>query len=285
MSALTAKDMIDLLRGHYIAPRKPAGGYFAPELTAPNSARRADLIWLPLTSQDRGRIIGHEVKVSRADVVQELADPTKADAWAQFCSQWWLVVSDPELITGLSVPEHWGVMAPPSGRLRRTMTVLRPAPELRPQDRADALAAIMSRMFFAGDDAVARLADAEQRAERAKVDADAWHDRYRDVYSQLSALGELSYERELTADVVRAMSRLRVAEVHRYVRPDAETIAQAALDHSVVAARTAEMIRRLESNRRQIEQMQDFSRVTEKLTVMRRRIEEGLAELSIGSDS
>ncbi|MEX8058723.1 hypothetical protein [Microbacterium sp. 16-032] len=146
MTGHNAKDMIEMLRGHYIAPSKPAGGYFAPELTAPNSARRADLIWLPMTSQERGRIIGHEVKVSRADVIQELSDPTKADAWARYCSQWWLVVSDPALIEGLEVPERWGIMAPPSGRLRRSMTIVRPAPELRPEDRADALATVLARI-------------------------------------------------------------------------------------------------------------------------------------------
>ncbi|MFD4957130.1 hypothetical protein [Microbacterium sp. NPDC058389] len=269
----TAKDMIEMLRAHYIAPSKPAGGYFVPELTAPHSNRRADLIWLPLTSQERGRIIGHEVKVSRADIIQELADPTKADAWARYCSQWWLVVSDPDLLFGLAVPEHWGIMAPPSGRLRRSMTVVRPAPELRPEDRADALGTILARMFFAGDDADTRLSEAERRAERAETREENWRAQHREMRDKLSALGELGYEQDLASELIQALRTERVGELLRYARPDAKVIAQAALNHAAVDQRTAQMIQRLDRTVKQIGQMQDFSDVMEKLTGMRRRIE------------
>lgn len=284
MSGRTAKEMVELLRGHYIAPSKPAGGYFAPELTAPNSSRRADLIWLPLTSQERGRIVGHEVKVSRADVVQELADPTKADAWARYCSQWWLVVADPSLVDGLTIPDRWGIMAPPSGRRRRSMTIVRPAPELRPDDAADALATVLARMFFAGDDADTRIAVAEERAERAKADADAWHERYRDTYSKLSALGELGYEQELAQDLIRGLREARVGEMYRYARPETATIVAAALDHAVVARRTADMIARLDRAVKQVGTLSEFGSLMEKLTGMRRRIESELAELAIPGD-
>lgn len=284
MSGRTAKEMIELLHGHYIAPSKPAGGYFAPELTAPNSSRRADLIWLPLTSQERGRIVGHEVKVSRADVVQELADPTKADAWARYCSQWWLVVADPSLVDGLTIPDRWGIMAPPSGRRRRSMTIVRPAPELRPDDAADALATILARMFFAGDDAEARIAVAEERAERAKADADAWSERYHDAYSRLSALGELGYEQELAQDLIRGLREARVGELYRYARPETATIVAAALDHAVVARRTADMIARLDRAVKQVGTLSEFGALMEKLTGMRRRIESELAELAIPED-
>lgn len=132
----TASDMIDLLRAHYLPENRPAGGLFAPEIASPNGKRRADLIWVPTTiaGSHADCIVGHEVKVSRSDVIAELADPTKADPWARYCTRWWLVVSEPRLIEGLDIPAAWGVMAPPSGRRRRSMTILRQAPRLTPSD-------------------------------------------------------------------------------------------------------------------------------------------------------
>ena len=130
----TSSDVLDLLRRHYLPEGRPAGGLFAPEIQSPDGRRRADLIWVPTSMAGRraDNIVGHEIKVSRSDVITELNDPTKADSWAQFCTRWWLVVTDPALIEGLPIPEMWGVMAPPSGRRTRSMTIVRNAPRLTP---------------------------------------------------------------------------------------------------------------------------------------------------------
>lgn len=64
-------------------------------------------------------IIGHEIKVSRADWLTELKDPSKAEVFARHCHQWYVVVPDAGLVRPDEVPEGWGVMAfDPSGRLR-----------------------------------------------------------------------------------------------------------------------------------------------------------------------
>lgn len=131
-AALTSSDVLAMLRRHYLPEGRPPAGLFAPEIGSPKGDRRADLVWMPTTVTTRDRLVGHEIKVTRSDVMAELADPTKADAWAKCCTRWWLVVADPALVDGLDVPEMWGVMAPPSGRRTRTMTVLRPAPHLAP---------------------------------------------------------------------------------------------------------------------------------------------------------
>lgn len=126
-----------MLRRHYLPEGRPASGILATEIGAPDSARRGDAIWAPLTGNGTD-IVGHEVKVSRSDVLTELADPMKCEAWAQFCTRWWLVVSDPALVDGLDIPETWGIMAPPSGRRTRSMTVLRPAPLRKVHDSGPA---------------------------------------------------------------------------------------------------------------------------------------------------
>lgn len=135
-----AKTMLAMLRRHYLPEGRPDGGVFAPEIGSPCGRRRADLIWMPTTRAGGTGLHGHEIKVSRTDLLVELADPTKAEPWAQYCTRWWLVVPHPSLIAGLDMPAAWGVLAPPSGRRTRTMTVVRPAPDLNPREPAPGIA-------------------------------------------------------------------------------------------------------------------------------------------------
>lgn len=164
-----AGDLVDMLRRHYLPEGRPAGGILAAEIESPDGRRRADAVWAPWSIAGGAGLVGHEVKVARSDVIAELADPMKADPWARFCSRWWLVVADPALVDGLDVPAAWGIMAPPSGRRRRTMTVVREAPALKPLDTGPAW-----RRIATWHDARLgqRLRDAEWNAERYKADAE-----------------------------------------------------------------------------------------------------------------
>lgn len=145
MSAHTSQTMTELLRQHYNPDGRALSHLFMPEIGAPNGRRRADLLVAPtsIAGAKANTLIGHEIKVSRSDVMAELADPTKADPWLRYCNRWYLVISDPALVDGLEVPELWGIMAPPSGRRTRSMTILRPAPKLTPDGD---LAPAVSRM-------------------------------------------------------------------------------------------------------------------------------------------
>lgn len=128
----TASEVLGMLRRHYLPEGRPAPVLFLPELTSPDGSRRADLIVAPisLAGRSEGVLVGHEIKVSRADLISEIKDATKADPWAQYCSRWWLTIPDPALVDGLwdDLPDFWGVLAPPSGRRTRSMTILRQAP-------------------------------------------------------------------------------------------------------------------------------------------------------------
>jgi len=163
---LNAKDMIEMLRRHYLPEGRPAGGVFAPEIMSPDGRRKADLIWQSVTKAGEYRLVGHEVKVSRSDVIAEIQDPTKAEAWMQFCDQWWLVVSDPEMLKGLEIPETWGIMAPPSGRLKRSMTVVKPAAILKPIHQADGLRRLVSWQLTQSETVVSPMRYALQAQER-----------------------------------------------------------------------------------------------------------------------
>lgn len=152
MPTTSSHQMHEMLAKHYAPPpSKPAGGMLIKEIQAPQSTRQADALWLPTTSAERGRIIGHEIKVSRADLITELHDPHKADAWKQFCSRWWLVISDPKFIEGLDIPDDWGILAPPSRSTTRFMTIVKKAPQLTPTgDMARAWGTVFAKTAYSG---------------------------------------------------------------------------------------------------------------------------------------
>lgn len=170
MTTHTASSMSELLRQHYNPDGRAMGHLFMPEIGAPGGRRRADLLVAPISiaGSKENTLIGHEIKVTRSDVMAELADPTKADPWLRYCTRWYLVVADPALIDGLTIPDLWGVMAPPSGRRTRSMTILREAPKLTPDgDMAPALSRLAAYM-------VGRL---EGVVKRAEYDRDSWKQR------------------------------------------------------------------------------------------------------------
>lgn len=141
---VTAKDMVELLKSHYLPDNVPAGGLLAVEIGSPDGKRFADAIWQSMTRSGGLKLVGHEIKVSRADVIVELTDLSKAEPWMQYCDQWWLTVSDPSLVAGLDIPDAWGVMAPPSGRRKRSMTIIKEAPMLKPLSKDPGLLRLLT---------------------------------------------------------------------------------------------------------------------------------------------
>jgi hypothetical protein len=229
----TSSDVLALLRRHYLPEGRPAGGLFAPEIQSPDGRRRADLLWIPTSMAGRraDNIIGHEIKVSRSDVIAELNDPTKADSWAQFCTRWWLVIPDPALIDGLPVPEMWGVMGPPSGRRTRSMTIVRDAPKLTPVgDMTEALTRITA--FVVGR-VETKVSEAQRQIE--------WRDRTIErLTSQMEDMrlsgefGRLSPHASRLQAILSAVQK-RTREVGWWVRePDDAAVIDALVDYAVM---------------------------------------------------
>ena len=110
------------------------------------------------------------MKVSRSDLLVELADPAKCDPWARFCEYWWLVVADPAMLDDAVIPHAWGVLAPPSGRRTRSMTIIKPAPKLRPVEPARAFRKLMAWSMHRYEAELAplrgQLAQTRERLER-----------------------------------------------------------------------------------------------------------------------
>ena len=114
--------LLALLQRHYIKPGlNMPGGVFLPEVGQNGgwgAGSRCDAIYAGFTSSSGRILVGHELKISRADWLNELKKPGKADAWADECHEWWLVVNDPAIVRDGELPAGWGLMVP--GRRTKT---------------------------------------------------------------------------------------------------------------------------------------------------------------------
>ncbi len=77
--------------------------------TGANARRRADAVCMNIWPSKGYAIHGFEVKVSRADFLNEMKDITKAKAVAQYCDYWWLA-TPVGLVKAEEVPAAWGLM-------------------------------------------------------------------------------------------------------------------------------------------------------------------------------
>lgn len=252
----TSAEMVAMLRGHLGgAPSKPEPGFFLGELEAPLGLRRADALWLPLDSQRRGQLWGYEIKVSRSDVMAELVDPTKADAWLRYCDRWWLVISDPALIAGLDIPEHWGILGPPTGRSKRLMTVLRPAPALKPATREPAFAKVLTRLFYGDGTTESELRDLRRTIEYRDRELAGRDDRLRVLTAEIQKLGgrTSSHDREQVEQLVDAVLKVGAERGVSQWGVRADVIADAVIDHVKMTAATRAAEQRGEQIARQLQ--------------------------------
>jgi len=237
----TAADVTAMLRRHYLPENRPVAGIFAPEIGSPCGKRRADLIWMPTTIAGGRGLHGHEIKVSRADVLAELADATKADPWARYCNRWWLVVAHPSLIAGLDVPDAWGVMAPPSGRRTRSMTIVKPAPALTPEEPSPGIARLAAWHLYTTQTMIGGLTREVDWRERALQQA-------RRELDEARATGgaHVDGRAAMVARIIAVVEqRLRNEDV--WSRLTDEVVIAAIVDHSTVTDAARSVAREIHS--------------------------------------
>jgi len=132
--------------------------------TGGNAQRRADAVAIGLWPSHGFAVHGFEIKVSRSDLVRELADPSKADPVGKYCDHWWLVVNDEKLLDGVALPASWGALAP-RGQVLRTV-VKAPKREATPITRG--FVAALTRRVLTG-----YVPKAEYRALEKRIEAEA----------------------------------------------------------------------------------------------------------------
>lgn len=130
------------------------------------TVRTADAVALSLWPS-RGLVLhGFELKTYRGDWLREKDAPEKAEAIAQFCDFWWLVVAEAAIAPLDEVPPTWGVLAPDADG--KTLVALRQAvqfPEPRPLSKTF-IAAILRN----ASDAMVPVASMNEKLEVARRD-------------------------------------------------------------------------------------------------------------------
>lgn len=88
------------------------------------------------------KLMGFEIKESRADWLREYRNPEKADTFFTVCDEWYLVVGSKGIVQPDELPESWGLLERNGNRL----VCVKQAPKLKPEamDRS-LLAAMLKR--------------------------------------------------------------------------------------------------------------------------------------------
>ncbi len=103
-------DIFTLLKQRYPAP-KYSFCFEVPDGTSSSKHRTCDALAIGCWQSVGIQVIGHEIKHSRSDWMKELQDPSKSEAWKQYCNLWYVVA--PKGIVKLEeLPSSWGLMEP-----------------------------------------------------------------------------------------------------------------------------------------------------------------------------
>lgn len=218
MSApITTRELLARLERHYIKPGQPLpGGIFLPECGwNGGGAGGCDAIYVGFTSTSGRILVGHELKVSRADWLNELNKPGKSDPWADQCHEWWLVVSDPAIVHDGELPAGWGLMTPGPSKTR--MKIITKPARKDPTIHVPSWRAVRSIMARQDTLRAEAILAGRRRAEEA-AQALVREDVEREVARQQGITPEVEHARAL----VKA-----IYDRHRRVPLDAEGLADA----------------------------------------------------------
>jgi len=202
------QDLMARLERHYIKPGMPfPGGVFLPEVGwNGGGSSRCDAIYVGFTGTSGRVLVGHEVKASRSDWLNELNKPGKADAWADQCHEWWLVAA-PGIVHDGELPDGWGLLVPGRSTTRMRVEVR----ARRHHDRTpswEAVRSIMARQDTLRAGAIAAARDKAQVEARAE-----FSERVDQVVDQRMGAGSRSGIVELRAELERIRRALGVASV------------------------------------------------------------------------
>lgn len=112
----------------------------------------ADAVALNLWPSRGLLLVGFELKVHRNDWLRELKNPAKAERFAKFCDEWWLITTD-GVAEMDEIPPAWGWLRyPPNAKSMRTMKKAQ-RKDTQPELPRSFTAAIVRRAHESGQDA------------------------------------------------------------------------------------------------------------------------------------
>lgn len=188
--------MLDLLHDRY--PSKNGGrSHVVIEEVAPGTGYRgtpryADVLVLGVWPSCGLNLEGYEVKASRADLKKELADLTKHQAVARYCTTWSLVAWDESVLVD-GIPDDWGIYLTVEGDCGRELKLHRRPAVRTPDDWPRDFVCSLVRNAF------------EQAPRAAHVAR---------VATEANRRGRLDGERLARADALTAIRPLQEALYH-----------------------------------------------------------------------
>ncbi|NIL77158.1 hypothetical protein [Rhodococcus sp. B10] len=166
-------------------------------------ANTADMMVMGEWPSTGNELHGFEVKVSRADWLNEVKNPHKNDSVKSYCDRWWLVIADESMVRVGELPDDWGMMAF-QGRNRK-LKVVKKAPKLAPKP--------MDHCF---------VASLLRHNDKDAVPIDLHLDRIRDAYRDAEV--ELKTKHHALFEFVRTLStgfgvRIKEHKEYDYSKP------------------------------------------------------------------
>ena len=148
---LTAAEVHGLLRLRFGPPEWHFfdGFTVADHTNSFRAARIADGVAMNLWPSRDYEVDGFEIKVSRADWLRELRDPSKSDTVSRYCDRWWIVVPDESIVARQELPAGWGLLVV-RGRTKLRVSTQAPKRDAAPMDRA-----LISQLLRAAPAAIA----------------------------------------------------------------------------------------------------------------------------------
>ena len=134
-----------LLRNRYPIDEWALAFEVTPETGGGN--RRADAVAMNMWRSRGHAIHGFEFKVSRSDWLRELKDHSKADAVAQYCDYWWLVVDADHIAKEGELPEGWGLLTVTRNKADKSRKSLRVQVKAAKQNAAPLNKLFMASLF------------------------------------------------------------------------------------------------------------------------------------------
>lgn len=193
----------------------------APQANA--GGRRCDAIAIGVWGSTGNEIIGHEIKVSRADWQKELEDPTKCEAFTKHCHRWYITAP-----TGLISPDElrpaWGLLEySTAGKLKVRRQAEKVTTEPIPSNM---LASWMRRVVSGERDVMRKQIEANVRKElESRYERDSkektYEKRYMELANKISEFEKASglyisgYDRGKIADAVHALMHFGESPLER----------------------------------------------------------------------
>ncbi len=126
---LTESQLQDRIDGKYPGPAWTVLNHLRDGTGFASAGQSADAVAFGTWPSRGFQIIGFECKSRRSDWLREIKNPAKAEAFASYCDQWFLVTGSDNVAKLEEIPKNWGWYVGTAKGLK----LIKPAETLKPE--------------------------------------------------------------------------------------------------------------------------------------------------------